>query len=63
METLIPEKEAILFNIDFQMTENFVDSAISLVRKIEESVFGHNKRLPWLYDRQPDGFFPEEVFK
>jgi len=63
MKTLVPEKEHILLNIKFKITERIVDNAISLVKKLEESIFGHTKRLYWLYDRKPDGAFPEDVFK
>jgi hypothetical protein len=43
--------------------ENVVDAAIGLVRKIETAIKGNDKLLTWLYDRNRDGAFSEDVFK
>jgi hypothetical protein len=59
--TFEPEKESNLFNPDFHELERIVDSAIALVRKIEISIHGDDRRLFWLYERGADGFFPRDV--
>ena len=49
-------------NPDFGEVQKLVDSAVSLVRKVELAVQGSDERLSWMRDRGPDGFFPKEVF-
>ena len=62
LETFVIEKQQVLSNIDFGEVERIVDNAATLVRKLETAVRGDDKRLFWLHERGPDGFFPEAVF-
>ena len=60
--TLEPSKEAMLFNPDFEEVQSLVDSAVSLVRKVELVVRGTDKGLSWMKARAADGSFPEDAF-
>lgn len=54
---------SVFFSFDIAELEEIVDSAISLVRRIEAMVGTNNSRCGWLYNRNQDGFFPEKVFE
>ncbi|HET9802634.1 MAG TPA: hypothetical protein VFP96_05320 [Candidatus Acidoferrum sp.] len=56
------EKEMWLSMPDFDDLEKNVDSAIALVRKIEATIRGDQKRLFWLRDRGSNGTFGADVF-
>lgn len=57
------KKEDKLFHIDFNDTENIVDNIIILIKKIEQTIEGNLDYLFWLYERNSNGLFPEEVFE
>ena len=56
------DKRQVVYLIGFKDAEITVDNAIRLVRRIESVVRGSQRRLSWLCDRAPDGFFPEVAF-
>ena len=58
-----PGKEKELFHTDFAEVERIVDTAIALVRKIERTVRGDERRISWLKDRSATGLFSDEVFR
>ncbi len=58
-----PEKEEILLNRTPQDLEEVVDNCIGLVQKIETTISGDLRRVPWLVCRNADGYFPNSVFK
>ncbi|HHT9126793.1 MAG TPA: hypothetical protein ACFYD6_13405 [Candidatus Brocadiia bacterium] len=62
LHTFEPEKERKVFELTFEEVEQVVDNAITLVQKIETSIYGDTKRLSWLHKRGPNGLFPETVF-
>ena len=57
-----PEAIAPLSHLTQESVENVVDSAISLVRKIDTLVVGDERRVSWLIAREPNGHFPDRVF-
>jgi hypothetical protein len=56
-------KENQFFSIDLHRVESIVDAAIGLVRKLEISIWGNDKRLFWLHCTGEDGSFPDAVFE
>jgi len=60
--TPLSEKEFWLSNPDFEQLTQIVDTMIALVRKIETTARGTEKRLFWLHDRKADGAFGANVF-
>jgi hypothetical protein len=60
--SLVPEKEAALYTLEFIDVEKTVDSAIDLVSKIETLLRGNLEYIGWLTKRGPDGLFAEQVF-
>lgn len=63
LETYVPGKEEAVFNINYTEVEQVVDNAIILIRKIETTISGNDKRLFWIVGRSADGFFSEETFE
>jgi len=62
LENYVPEKAQLIFGLTFEETEGVVDSAISLVRKLEALVKGNCDRINWLCNRAEDGSFSEKTF-
>lgn len=56
------QKTHVLVTLGEREVAEVVDNAIGLIRKIEIAVRGNDIQLFWLFDRGPDGFFPESVF-
>lgn len=56
------ERETRFLSLEFEEVEQSVDSAISLVRKIETCIRGETKRVHWLRDKGEDGLFPDSTF-
>jgi hypothetical protein len=54
------EKESAIMGLTYQATEEIVDAAVGLIRKIQATTSSVD--LPWLFDRSTDGFFPKTVF-
>lgn len=63
LESYNQEKESVVFNINYAEVVQVVDNAIALVRRLETTIYGNDKRLFWLIDRNAGGIFPETVFK
>ncbi len=61
-KTLDLEKEEQVFNVSLADATLIVDSAVRLVRRIEVTIQSDDRRLSWLHDRGPDGYFPDIVF-
>jgi len=57
-----PDAMEPLLNLEFRDVEAVVDNAIVLIRKTEQLVIGHDRRIDWLLDRGGDGLFSEQVF-
>jgi hypothetical protein len=62
LESFEPGNEKEFFALNFSEVERIVDCAVVLVRRIERTIKGDEHRLFWLYDRSPNGVFPETVF-
>lgn len=62
LKTFEPEREQQFHSLTFEEVEQSVDSAISLVRKIQTCIRGETKRIQWLRDRAEDGLFPDSTF-
>ncbi len=62
-KTMDTEKERAIIGLDFPQTESVVDAAVTLVRQLEETIHGSQKRLFWLYDRNAEGVFPDAAFQ
>ena len=60
--TVGPEAITPLSHITQESVEKIVDSAISLIRKIETFIIGDERRIDWLITRDVSGHFPERVF-
>jgi hypothetical protein len=63
IKTMDTAKERSVLGVDLPQTETVVDAAVTLVRRLEETIHGSQKRLFWLYDRNEEGVFPDESFQ
>lgn len=63
LDTGRPDKELALYSVTLETACDAADCAVSLVKKLEEVVCGHNDRIPWLFSRGSDGRFPPEAFE
>jgi hypothetical protein len=54
------DKEHAVMQLKYDTTEQIVDAAVSLIRKIESAT--SKRELHWLIGRAEDGFFPARVF-
>lgn len=61
-EDLRLPKEHLLFSLDFDEVSRLVDQVIALVRKLEQTIHGDEKRLHWLHERGNDGRFADDAF-
>lgn len=57
-----PDKQSEVFTIEYTEVEKVVDAVIRLVMLIENKGYGSLNRMEWLYERNTQGFFPDEVF-
>ena len=57
-----PDKELALYSVRLETACDAADCAVSLVRKLDEIICGHNNRIPWLLSRGSDGCFSPEAF-
>jgi len=56
-------KEEEIFKLGIGEVEKIIDTSIQLVKRIELLIHGNNNnRIRWIYERDKNGFFPEEVF-
>jgi hypothetical protein len=56
-------KEEEIFKLEIGEVEKIIDTSIKLVNRIEVLIYGNNNdRIRWIYERDKNGFFPEEVF-
>lgn len=55
-------KEHEWLNPSFDEMEKTVDNAIALVRRIEKTIHGHERRLHWIRQREQDGLFADDAF-
>jgi hypothetical protein len=62
LETLEAEKERIVFGLTLQQAEEVLDASVALVKRLEHAICGDVRRLSWLYERGPNGLFPDETF-
>jgi hypothetical protein len=63
-ERALSDESAQVYTIRLPEVEKIIDSCIGLVRKLEKLIHPEPRRLHlhWLYDRTPDGMFPDAVF-
>jgi hypothetical protein len=62
-KTMDAEKERAVLGVNFIQTESVIDAAVTLVRRLEDTVYGNQKQLFWLYDRNEEGVFPDAAFQ
>lgn len=62
LEAFEPGKEKFIYAFGPQDVEAIADNSITLVRKIERTIVGHEKRIEWLVERGIDSYFPASVF-
>lgn len=58
-----PQREAAVLGTGLDLATTAVDASIRLVKKLEVTLTGNTERLFWLYERDSNGLFPDEVFR
>jgi hypothetical protein len=61
-DRLTTPKEQYLFALTPEEARKTVDTAISLIRQLEETLYGNQDRLFWLCNRGADDCFPSDAF-
>jgi hypothetical protein len=55
-------KEEELLKLQIDEVEKIIDVSIKLVKKIEKLIYGNEGRIRWLFERDKNGYFPEQAF-